>query len=241
MLVLALSSATSFAQLRTIDVSPEPSPASAGAFYPNSWALVIGINRYPKAPGLAYAVADANAVAEALPALGFPKENIRLLLDGNATKARIERVLDREFPKMGPDDRLLVFFAGHGETLRIKGGEEGFLLPFDADPEALASTAISMDEVKKIGLRAKAKHVLFVMDACFSGFAATREAPRPATDEYITAALREPVIQVITAGRKGERAIEDAGHGLFTRRFLDGLRILLLRRHRDDGPTCRVA
>src|SRR5439155_8578906 len=32
------------------------------------------------------------------------------------------------------------------------------------------------------------------------------------------------VVQVLTAGRKGERAVEEGGHGLFTRRLLDGLR-----------------
>jgi len=34
---------------------------------------------------------------------------------------------------------------------------------------------------------------------------------------------RGPVVQVITAGRKGQRAIEDAGHGLFTRYLLEAL------------------
>ena len=48
--------------------------------------------------------------------------------------------------------------------------------------------------------------------------------PRTTTDTYLAAALREPAVQVVTAGRKGERAIEEGGHGLFTRRLLDGLR-----------------
>ena len=193
--------------------------------YPNSWALVIGIDKYQSVPGLSYAVADARSVAAALPSLGFPKENIRLLVDGQATKRRIERVLYEDFGGMGPDDRLLVFFAGHGETLPIRGGEEGYLLPVDANPTSLPITAIPMDDVKRISQRLKAKHYLFVMDACFSGFAVTRDiAPARPTDEYLAGALREPVVQVLTAGRKGERAIEDGGHGLFTRRLLDGLR-----------------
>src|SRR5262249_14600277 len=36
--------------------------------------------------------------------------------------------------------------------------------------------------------------------------------------------FREPVVQVITAGRKGERSIEDQGHGLFTKYLVEGLR-----------------
>jgi formylglycine-generating enzyme required for sulfatase activity len=176
-------------------------------------------------PRLNYAVADAQAVAAALPDLGFPRQNVRVLLDGEATRARIESVLYREFTKIGADDRLLVYFAGHGETLPVRGGEEGYFLPVDADRAALPATAILMEDMKRIGKRVRAKHVLFVMDACFSGFSLTRDlTPRSTTDAYLASAMKEPVVQVLTAGRKGERAIEEGGHGLFTRRFLDGLR-----------------
>lgn len=229
-LAIALSAAvgatTATAQSsRTIKPDATGAPASS-SFYVNSWALVIGINAYQKVtPRLNYAVADAKAVAEALPALGFPRQNIRVLLDGEATKTKIETTLYRDFARMGPGDRLLVFFAGHGETVPIRGGEEGYFLPVDADPQALPLTALPMDEVKRISQRLKARHYLFVMDACFSGFSLTRDiVPKSTTDEYLSVALREPVVQVLTAGRKGERAIEEGGHGLFTRRLLEGLR-----------------
>ena len=224
LLALLLDLAPAAAQSRDIAPRPDAAPARS-AVYANSWALVIGINAYQRAPRLNYAVADARSMAEALPELGFPRANIRTLLDGDATKSRIEAVLYEDFAAMGSEDRLLVFFAGHGETAPIKGGEEGYLLPVDANPLALARTAIPMDDLKRIGQRVRAKHVLFVMDACFSGFALTRDAtPARTTDEYLSAALREPVVQVLTAGRKGERAIEEGGHGLFTRRLLDGIR-----------------
>lgn len=219
--------ATSAAAQSSRAVKSEPRAIPSGLGYANSWALVIGINAYQKVtPRLNYAVADARAVAEVLPALGFPRQNIRVLLDSEATKATIQQVLYREFAGMGVHDRLLVFFAGHGETAPIKTGEEGYLLPVDADPDALPLTGIAMDEIRRIGNRVRAKHVLFVMDACFSGFALTRDiVPKSTTNEYLADALREPVVQILTAGRKGERAIEEAGHGLFTRRFLDGLRL----------------
>jgi len=228
MLAVALAATCAVAQPAP-GVAPEPAPTPAGPpVYTNSWALVIGINTYQKVrPILNYAVADARAVAAVLPGLGFPRENIRVLLDGDATKARIETILYRDFARMGSDDRLLVYFAGHGETLPIRGGEEGYLLPVDADPQALPLTAIPMDDMRRIGQRLRAKHTLFVMDACFSGFALTRDiVPGPVADDVLTTALREPVVQVITAGRKGERALEEGGHGLFTRRVLDGLRVL---------------
>jgi uncharacterized caspase-like protein len=126
---------------------------------------------------------------------------------------------------MGPEDRLLVYFAGHGETVPVRGGEEGYFLPVDAEREALPASAVPMEDVRRIGRRVKPKHVLFLLDACFSGFSVTRDVvPTATTDAYLASAVREPVVQVVTAGRKGERAIEEGGHGLFTRRLLDGLR-----------------
>lgn len=226
---LALVMASSGVQAQSRDprpASPAVSAAPGAAFYANSWALVIGINAYQKvSPRLNYAVADAKAVADALPALGFPRPNVRMLLDGEATRARIEDVLYGEFSRIGPDDRLFVYFAGHGDTLAVRGGEEGYFLPVDADRTRLPSTAMLMEDMKRIGRRIKAKHVLFVMDACFSGFTMARDlAPTSTTDAFLASALSEPVVQVLTAGRKGERAIEREGHGLFTRSLLDALR-----------------
>jgi formylglycine-generating enzyme required for sulfatase activity len=217
------------AALATLALLPGVVSAQSSApapLYGQSWALVVGIDKYDKVrPRLNYAVADAREVAATLPALGFPKENTRVLLDAQATKANIEQVLYREFAGMGPNDRLFVYFAGHGETSDIKGGEEGYLLPVEADPKALPPTSISMDEVKRIGQRVRAKHVFFAIDACFSGFALTRDTlPKRGGDEYLAAVARLPTVQVITAGRKGEQAIEANGHGLFTRRLLDAFR-----------------
>jgi hypothetical protein len=198
-------------------VSAEP-PAGEG------WALVIGINAYERYPHLNYAVADAQAVAATLPRAGFPSKNIRILLDRDASRGRIEQVLYRDLTAMKPDDRLLVYFAGHGATHPLRDGEEGFFLPVDADPEALPATAISMQSVRQITQRLKGKQYFFVMDACFSGFALTRDREKPKPGELAEKFLEQPVIQVLTAGRRGEKAIEMGGHGIFTRRLLEGLR-----------------
>jgi len=190
-----------------------------------SWALVVGINNYRHADPLNAAVADARAVAAALPRLGF--NEVRVLLDEQATKAEIERVIYGELKeKMGANDRLFVFWAGHGITVKLpRGGEEGYLMPVDGDPQRPELTAIAMDEVKKMGKRVNAKHVFFAIDSCFSGFALTRDIGVDSVpDAELAAAMEEPVVQVLTAGRRGQKAVEEEGHGLFTRRLLDGLR-----------------
>lgn len=190
-----------------------------------SWALVVGINRYRNADPLNSAVADARAMADALPRLGF--QDVRLLLDERATKAEFERIVYGELKeKMGPNDRLFVFWAGHGITVKLpRGGEEGYLMPVDGDPKRPELTAIAMDEVRRLGKRVNAKHVFVAIDTCFSGFALTRDIGVEAVpDAELAAAMDEPVVQVLTAGARGQKAVEEEGHGLFTRRLLDGLR-----------------
>ena len=239
---------------RILTQAPAPRPAPVASISPAqlqarvrklggaSWALVVGINAYRHADRLNYAVADARAVADALRGLGF--QNVRLLLDDDATRANIEQAIYVDFKeKMSRDDRLFVFFAGHGITVELpRGGEEGYLIPVDGDPRRPEVTAIAMDEIRKMGRRVSARHIFFAIDSCFSGFAISRDIrPEAVSDQRIAAALDEPVVQVLTAGRKGQKAVEEEGHGIFTRRLLDGLRGLADREGRGFVTATELA
>jgi len=194
-------------------------------YYGESWAVVIGINQYNSAsiPRLHFATKDADAIVDALPKLGFPKSRTVVLENGQATKAAIERAIYGSMSQMKKDDRLFVFFAGHGETLSIRGGQEGYLLPFDADPANLPLTALPMTDLAQIGRRLPVKHVLFALDNCFSGYATKRDAGGGVPGADLSLLTKEPVVQILTAGTQGQGAIEDGGHGLFTRHLLKGL------------------
>lgn len=230
-------------------VATPPRPMAPGALRERvwamggrAWALVVGINAYRYADRLNYAASDARAIAAVLPGLGF--QDVRLLLDEQATKADIERAIYVDFKqRMGPQDRLFVFFAGHGLTVALpRGGEEGYLVPVDGDPRSPEVTAIPMDEIRKMGKRVPAKHIFFAIDSCFSGFAISRDiTPESVNEPEIAAALEEPVVQVLTAGRKGQKAVEEEGYGLFTRRLLDGLRGLADRDGRGFVTVTQLA
>jgi len=119
-------------------------PGSGKRLYANSWALVVGINRYrsSKIPQLEYAEADARAMAKALGRLGFPKGNVRLLLGSKATRDEVIRILEEDLnPKMGEDDRLFLYFSGHGSTTQIHRKKAGFLLAYDSVASRPASRA----------------------------------------------------------------------------------------------------
>ena len=58
--------------------------------YSESWALIIGINKYQNVDHLTYAVDDAVAVQEMLvDKYGFREDNIKLIIDEEATKDNI--------------------------------------------------------------------------------------------------------------------------------------------------------
>ncbi len=196
--------------------------------YERSHALLIGIDEYPHFPPLQTAVKGVRELAQVLhDELGF--QQITTLENERATLRNIRRRLDDPLSRreqVGPDDRVLIYFAGHGITVDIAVGEVGYLVPFDAEP-GHKDTLLAMDELTRVAADwIHAKHVLFLLDACFSGFATTREADTGA-GRLLEDFLVSPGRQVITAGKRDQRASDlwgPGGHSLFTGFLLNGLR-----------------
>ena len=120
-------------------------------FYADSWALLIGINDYQNVRKLHYAVEDAMAIKIMLiNEHGFPRDNVRYLIDESATQLRINKELSNLVKSVGKNDRVVFYFAGHGDTrsMGLEEGDIGFLIPVDGDAEDLYLTSLPMDEVK---------------------------------------------------------------------------------------------
>ena len=195
--------------------------------YADSHALVIGINKYTHASPLGYAVNDAEAFAEILSSrFHFPKANITLLKDAEASRTAImSAYLGYSKSTVGRNDRLIVFFAGHGMTVPGNTGDTGFLIPCDGKPDELATLVGWRDLTFNADL-IRAKHVLFIMDACYGGLALTRSAYAGSV-RFLRDMLRRPVRQVLTAG-KADEVVSDAGgpkagHSVFTGHLLEAL------------------
>lgn len=195
--------------------------------YLNSWALVIGINKYQIASPLGYARQDAEAYADILTKRhGFPQENVTVLLDRDATKERILSEFHRfEKEEVSPDDRITVFFAGHGLTRIGNRGEVGFLLPVDGNPDN-PGTLIRWDDLTRNADLIPAKHMLFVMDACYGGLAVHRSIPG-GSSRFLKNMLQRYSRQVLTAGKADETVADSGGprpnHSIFTGHLLDAL------------------
>lgn len=191
--------------------------------YGTSHALIIGIDEYPDSP-LQRCVNDAEAVASCLRDR-FQFNEVQLILNGDATRDRIrEAYLSYAADTIQPDDRLIVFFAGHGHTRTSIRGETGFLIPVDGDPDKVASLVPWSDFTAHAEL-ISAKHIFFVMDACYGGLAASRFLA--GRSRFARDMLQRLSRQVLTAG-KGDQPVLDGGgprpsHSIFTGHFLNAL------------------
>lgn len=206
--------------------SPDLSHAQIGkpeGLYYKSWAVVIGIEDYLLAPKVPGAVADAKAVADTLRKMGF--EDIVELYDKDAKSRRLQQILDDYLPrKVGRQDRVIMFFAGHaGTTLDAQGKELGYFVPWDAQLNN-ASKAVTFDHLKEFSRRSMSKHILFIFAAGVRGWEVTaaqqlslegRSAPEDETEKR--------AVQVLTAADTGEALVQQDGRGAFIAALVAGL------------------
>jgi len=202
-------------------------PKQIQDIYTKSYAVVIGINAYThkdKLPELGGAVRDAKAIATLLESRGF---EVELLLDKKATGTAIKRAVTHWLGKRAEaNDRVIIYFAGHGVSVGEDTEAMGYLMPVDAEDAEI--DGIEMGWLQKIfRKRVKAKHVMYIADACYSGLALTRSAKsavlRDAPDYYHRIAQARIRLS-LTAGGKGDQAYEEGGHGVFTYHLLAALK-----------------
>ena len=211
--------------------------------YDESWALIIGIDHYHNVPTLNYAVADAEEVSDLLiDQFGFKEDNVKLILNEEATKDNILKGFRDVLTNAQENDRVLVFYAGHGETYKLpSGGDMGYLIPIDGNPDDLYLSSIPMNDLNDIATMSYAKHILYLVDACYGGLtlSTTRGLKKEQTPAYLKKLTRERGRMVITAGGKGEEVIEkpEWGHSAFTRNLIKGLKEGLADDNDDDIIT----
>jgi hypothetical protein len=217
--------------------APPPPPPST------QWAVIIGVGGYESSavPKLRYPVADADAVYQTLIASGgFKKENILLLTDKTERKPTLRNIkwaLGTFLPRSAhKNDLVVIYFAGHGASEVDQRGIERdglskYLVPVDADPDDLYSTALPMDEMQNVLARIEAERVTVFLDACYSGaaggrtFASTKTRNVNVDDIFLDRLTRSKGRAIVTASRPSELSIElaELGHGVFTYYLVRGL------------------
>jgi hypothetical protein len=177
------------------------------SLYSGYHALVIGCSDYSKGwPRLPNPVQDAKEVAKLLREMGW---NVSLVTDPDWATLRTALNSLITGPGREKDKAVLVWFSGHGHTLKEADGSKlGYIVPVDApDPDrdemGFMEHAISMRQVETVARRIQSKHVLMIFDSCFSGaiFQITRAKPSP----FIQEKVAHPVRQFLTAGSENEK------------------------------------
>ena len=205
-------------------------PVPVAQPYHESWAAIIGIDDYANWQKLQYAAHDALGVNDLLvQKYNFKPDHIFTLLNGEATRQNILSLLGDKFgnPNMVQrEDRVLVFYAGHGATRKLASGRElGYIIPVDADLTNYEGSAISMTNFQDISEAIPAKHLLFIMDSCYSGLALTRGGGPLPSQNYFNEISRREARQMFTAGGADQQVADNGpnGHSVFTWTLLQGL------------------
>ncbi len=214
-----------FAAALALVVSMGPTdaePARPRTRPPGSFAVVIGIDRYqdPAWPPLLRATTGAKAVAAMLRQRGF---KVRALYDEEATRQKILNTLEEVAQRLESSDEVLFYFSGHGYTFSLGGKDSGYIVPHDGVDRA------SYIPVKELQERSQelgwARHQLFLMDSCYSGFLGLTRGPasflsrKPQTLLHLRQRISR---RFITAGSKDQRVADDGDseYSLFTGRLL---------------------
>lgn len=198
--------------------------------YKQSHALLVAIDKYQNMSNLSTAVYGAEAFAELL-STTFEFQ-VTKFFNQNATE---KNIIDwcRNL-KCDKDDRVIFYFAGHGITRKSGSDEKGYLALFDSILEQY-HTSLWIDSVINELDSLTAKHILIILDACFSGivlqqsFITYRSADvtKESEEIYVNKLMNEQVRYVITAGRielVDDNASPDGKMSLFTHFMLSGLR-----------------
>jgi TPR repeat protein len=190
-----------------------------GAYY----ALVIGINQYREPlPTLKTAVNDAQAVARILgDRYGF---QVKLLVDGSATRSNILNALNQYRRSLHEDDNLLIYYAGHGYS--DPEADKAYWLPADADAETSSNWIIADELTTDIRVQ-PARHVLIISDSCYSG-GLTRDANisiKPAEQQaFLRKMIGSRSRTLMSSG--GNEPVADSGgdgHSVFANALLKAL------------------
>ena len=105
------------------------------------WLFGIGIGKYAELPNLANAVKDVKDIIQVLTEdYGVSPSNTITLFNEEANRENLIHRLDQLAEKVGKDDTLLVYFAGHGYLNNTT--DMGYWIPHDSKKGRTSSTLI---------------------------------------------------------------------------------------------------
>ena len=189
-------------------------------------AIIIGVSKY-KSPifgSLPGAAHDARRVAQSFTSWGLYPENIRLLIDEEATRSEILHSL-RVWPlkKHRGNIRIIVFFSGHGSRIQeIDRPACSVLLTYDTDPADRIGTGVLLSEIISALSRIKPLESFLFFDACslrFDNIENVLPSKLPDAD-ILRSTDSNCMFCIVAAGLDNSYEHEKSRSGYFTDSFL---------------------
>ena len=193
----------------------------------HTFALIIANENYMEVANVPNALNDGQIFKEyCQKTLGIPESNIRYIPD--ATLNRMKRQLSWVTQVMEAykgEANIIFYYAGHG--IPDESNQSSYLLPVDGYGSDV-TTGYSLDEIYKMLGEKKAKSVVVLLDACFSG--ANRDGAMLASARGVAIKSKQGAphgkMVILSAAQGDETAYpyKEKNHGMFTYYLLKKLK-----------------
>lgn len=199
-------------------------------------AVIIGNRNYENkdVPAVKYARNDAEVMKQYLiKTLGYKEGNI--LFETDASKTKFEALFGirgdhhgilNDFVKPGRSD-VFVYYSGHGAP--DLNSMKGYFVPVDCDPAKIALNGYPLDLFYENIAKTKAKTIIVVLDACFSGSTNSGntmvQSASPALIKIDKSLImkKNAAIFASSTGNQVSSWYDAKRHGLFTYFFLKAI------------------
>ncbi|MFQ5645702.1 MAG: SUMF1/EgtB/PvdO family nonheme iron enzyme [bacterium] len=178
-------------------------PASVG----KSWAVLVGIDRYKRWPGLEFPGNDSKTLYRILRHKGFKPV---ILTGSQASNKEIKWTLEKELrTRAQKNDQVLLFFATRVKSAlnRAYGSVQNHFISYDTDLFLTGATSVAqeylIDQLKSL----PAERIMIIADNCYY---LNLTALQHSLD-----AIPEKSIYWISAGKKEERMQQKDGASVF--------------------------
>jgi tetratricopeptide (TPR) repeat protein len=200
-----------------------------------NYALIFGSDKYVEWSDLSNPLRDAHTIADEL-YTNFGFDSVRVI--ENATKNEIRAVIKRYQKKnYGENDRLFIFFAGHGMYDETSGA--GYIVASDSKKndeyfDTYIDYSYLRDHVKNINVN----HIFLCLDVCFGGSFVDQsfsgrgdEIDKKQIDVLYNESLKRKTRLYLTSG--GKEYVPDGrpnSHSPFAAKLLEALRVQALEK-----------
>ena len=189
----------------------------------HAYAIIVGISKYKHFSGPHYARRDAENFYKVLVNKGMLKNDdvhVKLRLNKRATYGNLWNDIEWlcEKGKLYDDATIIFYFSGHGSPLLARDEKtikDGLLIPYEVALNAISPrTTLPVSEIRNKFESLRAKDVLVIIDACFTGTGKSKTSKKlikPVVDLavwksqklFISAASPDRAAQEYERGKQG--------------------------------------